>query len=222
MNNTINRISEIDHLWERPVSSHYQSSYKSTIIKNHASAVSSAATLFQLVDFGVKLISNALDDHRLSPSENARKIEFSTLSQQLEQMNSEAQLKLDLMQKNGGTVTPSDKKLASLCHHCQEVTNQLKEAMEDMAARGNNKVQLGTFRTVLNGVWSKDRITRLIKQMTEIRQDILLAVLVYIWYRPPFLQNKKHRWFTNHFPAGKWQRKRVSKSFRLMSVYNKY
>ncbi|KAK4443848.1 hypothetical protein QBC34DRAFT_443079 [Podospora aff. communis PSN243] len=146
-------------------------------------ALSIAAAAIQFLDFGSRLLGNALSSYKSPTGQTKECIELSAVSNDLNVLATQIQ---DLCAKT--TVSPghqldSVKLLRRLSRECKLAGDELRELVAALQSSGVTRLDLAksSFIAALKATRSGDRIQSLQSRMQKLRTDITAAVLVCLW-----------------------------------------
>ena len=84
----------------------------------------------------------------------------------------------------GAIGEPSKEVFARLCRECKTISQELKTVLSKLEAHGTTKVGLAaeSFLVALKGIMSAKQIGQLKDRLQETRQQMMMAMLVLLWY----------------------------------------
>jgi hypothetical protein len=162
------------------------------------SALSVAAAVVQFVDFGSRVLSDACHIYESSSGQTSVNLELSTATDDLSRLMDDVQSKAEKA-KSLNTAGPdglddSEEIFLRLCRECKEISGKLRHSLEKFRASGANKIDLAVKSVLLSvkGVMAENDIKTLKDRLGQIREQMKLAVLIFLWYSPLFVQRIKH------------------------------
>ncbi|KAK0614525.1 hypothetical protein B0T14DRAFT_407896, partial [Immersiella caudata] len=146
-------------------------------------ALSIAAAAIQFLDFGSRLLGNALSSYKSPTGQTKECVELSAVSNDLNVLATQIQHLCARM-----TLSPRDqadavKLLQSLARECKFVSDELRDLLAELRASGVNRIDLAksSFIIALKAMKSGDKIQSLRSRMQKLRTDITAAILVCLW-----------------------------------------
>lgn len=136
------------------------------------SALSLAATVVQLVDFSIKIVSKSSELYRSNGLVENQSIDKAT--KDLIKLND---------QLKDSSVSNSD--LQELCKACGDAADELLTALSKVKVDGKGKAWQ-SFRKALRSIWSKEEIQELEKRLARFRNELNLRLTVGLRYACPF------------------------------------
>ncbi|KAF9776453.1 hypothetical protein IL306_005357 [Fusarium sp. DS 682] len=167
------------------------------------SALGIAAAVVQFVDFGQRLLSETWHVYRSAAGQDLELHELSTISRDLTQIAQAVRTALDQQQQGGssGTSQHVDAMLLRVCRECDAIAEQIEGILPQInvsfkrelkgGKRGENQfffikdrpVSIGeAFRRALRTLWKGKEVDDLKMRLIEVRQQIMMAVTMSIWY----------------------------------------
>lgn len=71
-----------------------------------------------------------------------------------------------------------------LCRECKAVNKEFQPALLKLQARGRNKLDLAasSVAKAIKTIWSSDKISEMQERLNQVRQQMIMAVLMFLWY----------------------------------------
>jgi hypothetical protein len=146
------------------------------------SVLAVAAAVVQFVDYGTRLFTDAREIYKSSPNQTKNRVELTAVSQDLARLSNEVDARSKSL--NLGDVGDSEEVFLRLCRECKGISDELQESLAKLQARGTTKFEraANSFFVALKSVWSAKRVEELAERLKEMRQQMMMAVLVFLWY----------------------------------------
>jgi hypothetical protein len=143
-----------------------------------ATAFQTGAAVISLVDFGSRVLSDSFEIYRSGQAQTARNESLVDISQQLLVLSEEVQ------SQTANTQCGPDAILIRIAQRCKNVSQRLQSAITDLRTqkRSRNKVTdaARSFVAALAGVLKQKDIDEMKTELSEIRSQMILAILVSI------------------------------------------
>ncbi len=163
------------------------------------SALGVASAAVQFLDFGSSVFSDFKEIYESSSGQSREVVELSTFSDDLARLAGEIEVRLNnaRLQKSsryekGGsgvaeTVTGSEEIFYRLCRSCREIEAEIQQRVAALRATGSNTLKLFTsgFITAIKTVWSENEIRKFKERLYQVRQQMMMTILVHFWYGSP-------------------------------------
>jgi len=162
------------------------------------SAFSVAAAVVQFVDFGTRVLSDARHIYQSSSGQTSVNLELSTVADDLSRLIDDVESKAEKAkpQNTAGSngLNDSEEIFLRLCRECKEISGKLQHSLEKLRASGANKIDLAVKSVLLSvkGVMAENDIETLKDRLSQIREQMKFAVLVFLWYGGPVVHRIKH------------------------------
>ncbi|KAI9855256.1 MAG: hypothetical protein M1813_000489 [Trichoglossum hirsutum] len=150
-------------------------------------ALSVAAAVVQFVDFGSRVLSDACHIYESSSGQTSVNLELSTatddLSRLMDDVRSKAEKAKPLNTAGPDGLNDSEEIFLRLCRECKEISGKLRHSLEKFRASGANKIDLAVKSVLLSmkGVMAENDIKTLKDRLGQIREQMKLAVLIFLW-----------------------------------------
>ncbi|KAL2370823.1 hypothetical protein RJ035_002289 [Blastomyces gilchristii] len=138
-------------------------------------AVSLAATVVQLLDFGIRLVSKAHDIYTSAEGAEVHNIELDAIAQNLMSLNRRLQNRSRKV--CAYAVSEDEKALESLTVHCNQIGEELIEALQAAKVEGTHK-HWKSVRQALKSTLGRDNIQELYNRLKQYREQIVVVLLV--------------------------------------------
>lgn len=150
------------------------------------SALSVAAAVVQFVDYGTRILTDAREIYKSSWGQTPKNLELSTVAIDLSQLSDEVDSRSSRLSLEKGR--ESEEVFLRLCRECKEISDDLQGSLTKLQARGTNRLELtaSSLFVALKGVWSAKKVEKLKERLNQVRQQMMMAVLVFLWYAPAF------------------------------------
>jgi hypothetical protein len=144
----------------------------------------------QFVDFGTRVLSTAREIYQSTSGHSWETLELHTGSDDLSRLSNEVESKVQKtrLHKAAGP-DDSEAVFLRLCGECKNISSEIHRALEKIGDLGTGKIdlskkQLATKCILLavKGVMTEERIKALKDRLDEVREQIKLAVLAFLWY----------------------------------------
>lgn len=138
------------------------------------SALGVASNIIQIVDFSSRIISRS---HEIYKSVDGRSKEHAVLDDAAKNLR---ELSSDLgkyTRPNLRSLNAADKQLVRLRRECEEVVQELRDALEDLKLEGDH-TKWQSIHQALRSIWTQRDISDLEMRLDKIRKGIDTALLV--------------------------------------------
>lgn len=157
------------------------------------SALAISTAVLQFVDFGAKILSNATAIYKSRDGFPDNYIEVAQISRDL------LDLSRDLVDLGGdvdatsrsfpgqaGGSKVSERIFRDLCNECQGISQELESNLKRIQINGTNRLARAkdSILSALKNVSTGKRIDELLTRLGGIRQEMMMAMMVFIWYVP--------------------------------------
>ncbi|KAK7698058.1 hypothetical protein SLS64_012936 [Diaporthe eres] len=146
------------------------------------SALGAAAAVTQFVDYAVTILRDTREIIKSVDGQTAKHIELSSISMDL------TRLAEDVDVKSKGLVTidtdHSEQIFLRLCGECREIAKQLLTSCARLQSTGVTRLEVAAngFVAAVKGVWNSGKIEDLHERLDQVRQQMMMAVLTFLWY----------------------------------------
>ncbi|KAI3317150.1 hypothetical protein HD806DRAFT_541551 [Xylariaceae sp. AK1471] len=146
-------------------------------------AVSLAAAVVQFTDYGVRLLSEGVRVYKSVSGMTSDVVELTTIAQDLGHLSQSIQEKSSQLTDPRKPISESEQSLLRLCGTCQNVSAELATAVSRLQTQSTKKLNLAveSFEVALRKFWARDRIVDLRNRLSEIRQQMMMAMMMYLW-----------------------------------------
>jgi len=146
--------------------------------------LSAAASVLQVLDLSIRLLSGARKSYKSADGQTGRNASLSSITSDLSSLMDEVRESAPAL---GNSAQTEDKDLVRLCVECEEVCGDLLDALEDLKARGTTRTDLAwsSIRAGLRGIMKESKIQEMTERMREARSQVMLGVMVNLWYVVP-------------------------------------
>ena len=157
------------------------------------SALGVAAAAVQFLDFGSGIISDFQEIYKSPQGQTRELVELSTVSKDLAGLAGEIEAKLNSarlrkISEDGGSsitaaTTDSEEVFYRLCGSCREIGTEIQERVSALQAKGTSKLRLtaSSFYVALKAVCSENEIRNVKTRLYQVRQQMMMAILVHFW-----------------------------------------
>lgn len=145
------------------------------------SAFALASSVLQVVEFGVKVISTATEYRK---SDNAYLAEHGDLRGIAESLNSMNNgLYASLERQTAGVLQPlaEELHLIKTNEECLRISKAFVRCLDDLKLKDKRAI-FDTVRMSLRALWQKDKIENMEKTVSQARNNLNIALLVFIKY----------------------------------------
>lgn len=146
------------------------------------SALGAAAAVTQFVDYTITILRDTREIIKSVDGQTAKHIELSSISMDL------TRLAEDVDVKSKGLVTidadHSEPIFLRLCGECREIAKQLLTSCARLQSTGVTRLEIAAngFVAAVKGVWNSGKIGDLHERLDQVRQQMMMAVLTFLWY----------------------------------------
>jgi len=172
------------------------------------SIISVTAAAAQFVDFGVRLITKTADTYHNAAGASSKVAALEAISHDLAALARQVHEKVTLLESGGHVPTASERALLEQCRRCEEVNNEVLDAISSMRLRFTNdpaeQIQAGSekkteprqkepppqiwsFMKALRVFWNDARIHDMELRLKNIRSSLMAALVADLWYARHFL-----------------------------------
>ncbi|KAI0856249.1 hypothetical protein F4860DRAFT_493801 [Xylaria cubensis] len=150
---------------------------------NPLDAISLAAAVVQFTDFGVRLLSETVQVYKSVSGMASQTVELKTIEDDLRQLSHSIQEKSAQLADPIKPPRESEKNLLRLCRTCQELSTELATAVSRLRTHSSGRINLAveSFGVAVRKFKSRDDITDLRSRVFEVRQQMMLAMTVFLW-----------------------------------------
>ena len=149
------------------------------------SALSVAAAVVQLVDFGRSLLSGTLEIYNSASGLTNKSSDIAAIASDLSALSKEVEDRLSATQSTAATASLSEDIFVRLCGDCRAIADELQDAVSTVQAKINSSSKYArltySFLSVLREKWSTNDIESIHGRLKEVQQRITTAVLVFLW-----------------------------------------
>ncbi|KAH8784376.1 hypothetical protein BGZ57DRAFT_757700 [Hyaloscypha finlandica] len=145
------------------------------------SALSVAAAVVQLVDYGAGIVSKGTQLYKSVDGALGENIELETASIRLQQLSSGMQGSLSQARRDNTQGSPAqvDQHLEAMCNECVTVSQELVNKLETLKVPGDHPYKKWkSFRQALKSVWSKEKIEAIAERLCSLRAELNTHVVV--------------------------------------------
>jgi hypothetical protein len=145
------------------------------------SALSVAAAVVQLVDYGAGIVSKGTQLYKSVDGALGENIELETASIRLQQLSSGMQGSLSQARRDNTQGSPAqvDQHLEAMCNECVTVSQELVDKLETLKVPGDHPYKKWkSFRQALKSVWSKEKIEAIAERLCSLRAELNTHVVV--------------------------------------------
>ncbi|KAL2289228.1 hypothetical protein FJTKL_02247 [Diaporthe vaccinii] len=145
------------------------------------SALGAAAAVTQFVDYTITILRDTREIIKSVDGQTAKHIELSSISMDLTRMAEDVDI------KSKGLVTidadHSEQIFLRLCGECREIAKQLLTSCARLQSTGVTRLEVAAngFVAAVKGVWNSGKIEDLHERLDQVRQQMMMAVLTYLW-----------------------------------------
>ena len=146
-------------------------------------AVSVAAAVVQFSDFGARLLKETTKTYKSVSGMTSDIVELSTIGVDLHQLSSSIEEKSSRLVDLSDGLSTSEQTLLRLCHTAQELSKELGNALNQLQTHNTGKLKLAveSFAVALRKCWSRDRIDGFRERITDVRRQMMMAMLTFLW-----------------------------------------
>ena len=168
-----------------------------------------ACNVLQVIEAGAKILNKAVEYHRTQDGLSKEHQDLKHVAQTLNNLNADLQATLPKAHKAGG-VSSAEARLIEANNECLRLSTNFIHFLDGLRVR-NPQAILDAFRASIKSLWHKDKVAAMEKAVSQARDNLNVAFLVYMKYvndtdhlklltRPPWLgaaQCCNTRWRTN-------------------------
>ena len=144
------------------------------------SAFSVACNVLQVVEYGVKVLSKAADYQRTETGILTEQKDLQDVSQTLVHLNTDLQASL-LEQQGSRDLSREESRLFGANTQCLRLSTELIRFLNGLKLRDRHTV-LDSLRMSIKTLWHKDKMDAMEKSLSQARDNLNIAFLVYIKY----------------------------------------
>ncbi|OTB09942.1 hypothetical protein K445DRAFT_34175, partial [Daldinia sp. EC12] len=145
------------------------------------SAFSLAAGVVQFTDFAGRLLADTVRVYKSATGQSSTTVEFSKIVSDLRYYIDHIQERADSL----GSITENNTndRVSQICADCRKVCTKLEKTLEKLKAKGQTRLEIAqsSFMVVLKGLWAKDEVDTLARQLLEIRRNMMDVITIGIW-----------------------------------------
>lgn len=146
------------------------------------SALGAAAAVTQFVDYTITILRDTRDIIKSVDGQTAKNIELSSISMDLTRLAED----VDVKSKGLATIGAdhSEQIFLRLCGECREIAQQLLASCARLQSTGVTRLEIAanSFVAAVKGVWNSGKIEDLHERLDQVRQQMMMAVLTFLWY----------------------------------------
>lgn len=145
------------------------------------SALGAAAAVTQFVDYTITILKDTREIIKSSRGQTAKHIELSSIAQDL------TRLAEDVDDKSKSLVTSdadhSEQVFLRLCGECKKIADELLASCTRLQSTGVTRLEItaSSFVAAVKGVWKSGKIEDLHGRLDQLRQQMMMAVLTFLW-----------------------------------------
>ncbi|KAK3984481.1 hypothetical protein QBC44DRAFT_388299 [Cladorrhinum sp. PSN332] len=145
------------------------------------SALGVAAAVVQFVDFGSRLLHGMVEIHRSGSDQLTEHAQLAQLSSDLLRLTSDVEVKVKVLGRPARN--DSEQIFFRLCEECSAIGRDLGASLSQAQKKSKRgKSSMGkNFMIVLRALWDKDDVKQMTRRLSDIRQEIMTAVLLLLW-----------------------------------------
>lgn len=145
------------------------------------SALGAAAAVTQFVDYSIIILKDTREIIKSVNGRTAKHIELSLISTDLKRLIEEVDTKSSSLATN--ETQPSEDVFLRLCGECREIADQLLASCARLQATGVTRLDTvaSSFVVAVRGVWRSGKLEDLRQRLDQVRQQMMMAVLTYLW-----------------------------------------
>lgn len=146
------------------------------------SALGAAAAVTQFVDYTITILRDTREIIKSVDGQTAKHIEISCISMDLERLAED----VDVKSKGLATIDAdqSEQIFLRLCGECREIAKKLLTSCAQLQSTGVTRLEIAasSFVAAVKGVWNSGKIEDLQERLDQVRQQMMMAVLAFLWY----------------------------------------
>ena len=138
-------------------------------------AVSLASSVVQFADFVGKILSKGYQFHKSLDGRIEENVQLQAISEGLGRLSNG-------LSKSSARISPTsreEKALQAAALECCDIAEELKAAVVQLNIFGESTIWK-SFRHALKSQWSKDKIEAILKRLQQVRDDLVVHLLVVI------------------------------------------
>lgn len=145
------------------------------------SALGAAAAVTQFVDYTITILKDTREIIKSVGGQTAKNIELSSISRDLTRLVED----VDVKSKSLATsyADHSEQIFLRLCGECKEIAEQLLASCARLQSTGVTRLEVAasSFVVAMKGVWNSGKIEDLHERLAQVRQQMMMAVLTFLW-----------------------------------------
>jgi hypothetical protein len=143
-----------------------------------------AAAVTQFVDYGTRVLKDTREIVKTVSGQTTKNIELSSIAQDLAALSNEISTRAQKIVNGDGP--NSELIFVRLCEECQDIAVELQTSLSQLRAKGTTRIEFAasSLAVALKGVWSSGSLTSLHERLGQVRQQMMMAVLTFLWYEP--------------------------------------
>lgn len=147
-------------------------------------ALSAASCILQVVDFGTKLLAETVKVYKSGAGRSTEHMLLSDIATDLSELTTNVQTTVAMLPQE--VQSPADANFLRLCAQGQDLSNELQESLDKLQRKGVTRLDLtkSSLRAALRTIWPDEKIKQLTTQLGQIREHMVLAAVVFLWYSP--------------------------------------
>lgn len=149
------------------------------------SALGAAAAVTQFVDYTIIILKDTREIIKSVKGQTAKNIELSLISTDLKRLIEDVDNKSLSLATNETDL--SEDVFLRLCGECREIADQLLASCARLQATGVTRLDTvaSSFVVAVKGVWKSGKLEDLRQRLDQVRQQMMMATLTFLWYATP-------------------------------------
>ena len=150
------------------------------MVLDPGSALGLASNIFQVVDFSARLISKGNQYYKSINGQLLEHAELSTISRRLVELNSGLEQSVAAFYRHRD-LSAQEHALKAVAGDCKDAAQGFLTVLRDFEVSGNHRAWK-SFRQAFKTVWSKEKMEEMLSRLAELKQQVVLHLLVVIKY----------------------------------------
>jgi hypothetical protein len=159
-------------------------------------AFQTASAVLSVVDFGLRVLSDGYEIYKSGTQRTARNDALAQVSQELSGLSERVQQRLVQVSSAGTQATnggSSDTLLREIARRCDTASKRLERAIDDLrrSSKSSRKTTAAAKSLIvaLRGIWNQNELDELKAELSDIRSQLTLAVIISMWLVIPVFAN---------------------------------
>ncbi|KAJ4246254.1 hypothetical protein NW762_013604 [Fusarium torreyae] len=157
-----------------------------------------AGTVITFVEFTRTLLTEAREVYTSPSGTTSQSVRLDRIAQDLAAVGD--QVSSSLANSHSTSRTTSEDTLLRLCGECNNIRNELQQALSSLQARGDTKFNyaVSSVATAFKAMWSQGKINRLDQRLRHIQSEMTMALLVSLWGEEKVHGKSRQKYIDEH------------------------